>query len=80
MAAEGLTELVVSGDRPDLVAVAQRAFRPTTVLAWGEPIDGPLWEGRHDQGADGRAYLCRHHTCEAPIDDPAALAEALRPR
>ncbi|UDY35996.1 thioredoxin domain-containing protein [Dermatobacter hominis] len=78
MEAYGLTELVISGDRPDLVAVAHRAFRPITVLSWGEPLDGPLWEGRHDSGADGRAYVCRDHTCEAPISDPAALADALR--
>ena len=79
MEANGLTELVISGDRPDLVAVANRAFRPTTVLAWGERSDGPLWEGRDETGADGRAYLCRNHTCDAPITDPAALAAALGP-
>jgi uncharacterized protein YyaL (SSP411 family) len=79
MEADGLTELVISGNRSDLVAVAHRAFRPTTVLAWGEPVDGPLWEGRRDVGADGRAYVCRNRTCDAPITDPAALEHALSP-
>jgi uncharacterized protein YyaL (SSP411 family) len=76
MEALGLSELVISGERPDLVEVAQRAFRPTTVLSWGEPLDGPLWEGRHDVGADGRAYLCRD-VCEAPIADPDELRARL---
>ena len=77
MTTEGMTELVVSGDRPDLVDVALRAFRPTTVLAWGEPGPGPLWEGRVDDGSDGRAYLCRDHLCEAPITDASELVRAL---
>ncbi len=42
----GATEVVVTGDRPDLVHPVQRRFLPTTVLAWGEPGTGPLWEGR----------------------------------
>ena len=77
MTTEGMTELVVSGDRPDLVDVALRSFRPTTVLAWGEPGPGPLWEGRVHDGTDGRAYLCRDHLCEAPITDASELARAL---
>ncbi len=79
MDAVGMEELVVTGDRPDLVEVALRAFRPTTVLRWGEPDDGPLWEGRSETGVDGRAYLCRDHVCAAPIDDPELLRAALRP-
>ncbi len=77
MATSGVAELVISGDRPDLVAVAQRSFRPTTVLTWGPNGTGGLWEGRHDVGADGRAYLCRGHVCDAPVTEPDALAQAL---
>jgi hypothetical protein len=75
--AVGITEVVVTGDRPDLVAVAARRFAPATVLAWGERGEGPLWEGRDEQAAAGRAYVCRNHACEAPVDTPDALAAAL---
>ena len=73
-----MTEVVITGERPDLVQVAGRAFRPTTVLTWGDPGDGPLWEGRDETGADGRAYVCRGNVCEAPLTDAAGLAEALQ--
>jgi len=69
----GATEIAVVGDRPDLVAVVRSRYLPNVVLAWGEPYDSPLWEGR----ADGFAYVCRDFTCHAPVDDPAALAAQL---
>lgn len=74
----GTTEVVVTGDRPDLVAEVQRRHLPTTVLAWGEPGAGPLWEGRDETGSDGRAYVCRHHACRAPVSTPEDLATQLR--
>ena len=43
---EGITEVAVVGDRPDLVAVVWERWHPDVVLAWGEPYDSPLWEGR----------------------------------
>ena len=79
MAASPMTEVVVTGDRPDLVEVARRSWSPTSVLAWGEPGDGPLWEGRAEVGDAGRAYVCRDHACEAPVTDAAELARVLRP-
>ena len=62
MDATGLTEVVIVGDRPDLVDAVQDHYRPNTVLAWGEPYDSPLWESR----TDALAYVCRNYTCEAP--------------
>jgi uncharacterized protein YyaL (SSP411 family) len=62
LVARRTTEVVVTGDRPDLVAAVHRRFDPTRVLAWGERYDSPLWEGR----ADGRAYVCRGYTCRLP--------------
>ncbi|MEZ5295686.1 MAG: hypothetical protein R2697_05265 [Ilumatobacteraceae bacterium] len=51
----GLLELVIVGDDVDeLVRVAQ-VCSPDLVMAWGEPYDSPLWEGR----TPGHAYLCR---------------------
>lgn len=69
----GITEVVVTGDRPDLVATAAGTWRPNAVLAWGEPFRGPLWEGR-----DGdRAWVCRDFACQAPVDTTDALDGAL---
>ena len=69
----GITEVVVTGDRPDLVAAVAGTWRPNTVLAWGEPFGGPLWEGR-----DGdRAWVCREFACRAPVDSPDDLRAEL---
>ena len=60
--AAGATEVVITGDRPDLLEVVQRRWLPNVVLAWGEPYDSPLWAER----PDGAAYVCRNYTCAAP--------------
>jgi uncharacterized protein YyaL (SSP411 family) len=73
----GTTEIVVTGDRLDLVDVVQRRWLPNAVLAWGKPTDSPLWEGRRDEGSSGRAYVCRDYVCTLPLTDPAALADSL---
>ncbi len=73
----GITEVVVSGDRPDLVAAARGALRADMVLAWGERYPSPIWEGREETGADGRAYVCRDWACQAPVSDAPALLAAL---
>ncbi len=72
----GPTEVAVVGDRPDLVAEVARRYLPNAVLAWGEPYDSPLWEGRRP----GHAYVCRNFACRAPVSDPAALAAQLAVR
>jgi uncharacterized protein len=69
----GVTEVVVTGDRDDLVAAVRRRWLPDAVLAWGEATDSPLWEGR----LPDRAYVCRNYTCQVPADDPATLAAQL---
>ena len=73
LVARGTTEVVVAGDRPDLVAVARQRYRPDTVLAWGERYESPLWEGREG----GRAYVCRRFTCRLPSTTPEALLAEL---
>ena len=65
----GITEVVVSGDQPELVAVVHHAFLPNAVLAWGEAFDSPLWEGRDTDGA----YVCRDYACLMPATDAATL-------
>ena len=65
----GLTEVVVVGDRPDLVGTVQRRWLPGAVLSWGEPIPSPLWTGR-----DGdRAFVCRNYSCQLPAGDVTTL-------
>ena len=62
MAVSGIAEVVVAGERPDLVGALRARFLPNAVLAWGEPYDSPLWEGRDP----GRAYVCRDFACHLP--------------
>ena len=77
LSALGSTEVVITGDRPDLVEAAQRRWSPGAVLAWGEPTASPLWEGRDERGPDGRAYVCRDQVCGLPADDVAMLMTQL---
>jgi hypothetical protein len=69
LVARGTTEVVVAGDRPDLVAAVHRRYLPGAVLAWGERYDSPLWEARED----GRAYVCRSYACQLPAEDVETL-------
>ncbi|MGI8661682.1 MAG: thioredoxin domain-containing protein [Acidimicrobiales bacterium] len=71
--AAGSSEVAVVGDRPDLVAAVRASWRPTTVLAWGERYESPLWHGR----ADGMAYVCRHYACQRPATEPDELVRQL---
>ena len=75
MAAHGLDEIAVVGDRPDLVAAVQSRYLPGAVLAWGEPYDSPLWADR----PEGFAYLCRNFTCQSPTSTPEDLIAQLSP-
>ena len=64
----GTTEVAVVGDRPDLVRAVAEAYRPNTVMAWGEAYPSPLWDDR-DAGATGagQAYVCRNFACQRPV-------------
>ncbi|MGH9137716.1 MAG: thioredoxin domain-containing protein [Acidimicrobiales bacterium] len=79
----GIDEIVVTGDRPDLVAAVRSAWRPGAVLAWGERFESPLWHDRPDAGLrgpnamQGRAYVCRDYVCDAPADSADALLRTL---
>jgi hypothetical protein len=87
-ATRGPVEVVLVGprDAPALRAmreVVHRRHLPNRVLAHLDPsapagpLAGPLFEGK--QAVDGQvtAYVCRDHTCSAPVTDPGALAELL---
>jgi uncharacterized protein len=66
-------EIVVTGDRPDLLTEVRRRFLPRAVLAWGEPISSPLWEGRDE----ALAYVCESFACKQPAASVAELAAQL---
>ncbi|MCB1002965.1 MAG: thioredoxin domain-containing protein, partial [Acidimicrobiales bacterium] len=74
--AEGVTEIVVDGDRGDLLGVVRSAWRPRAVVAWGTPGSSPLWEGR--VGTDA-AYVCRNGACDLPARTPDELTAQLTP-
>jgi uncharacterized protein YyaL (SSP411 family) len=69
----GTTEIVVAGDRPDLLDAVRHRWLPNAVLAWGERYDSPLWADRDD----GLAYVCRDHTCQLPASSPEELTAQL---
>ncbi len=73
LVAEGTTEVVVTGERPDLLETVRRRYQPDAVVLWGERTTSPLWEGRDD----GYGYVCRRRVCSAPADTPEALTERL---
>ncbi len=73
----GIEEIVISGDRPDLVTEAQRRWLPRSVLTWGNPGSSPLWEGRNERGPEGRAYVCRQMVCAAPASTVEETDERL---
>ena len=71
----GRHEIVITGDRPDLLAEVRRHWLPSAVVAWGEADDGPLFAGRPSE--PGQAYVCRERSCRLPADDVGALAGQL---
>jgi uncharacterized protein len=71
----GRQEIVVTGERPDLLAEVRRRWLPAAVVAWGEADGGPLFEGRPP--GEGLAYVCRARACRTPAGDVATLAGQL---
>jgi hypothetical protein len=73
MVVSGTTEVVIAGDRPDLLDAVRSRYLPNSVLAWGEPYASPLWVAR-DQPA---AYVCRNFACNLPAATADDLLEQL---
>jgi uncharacterized protein YyaL (SSP411 family) len=69
LAAGGIDEIAIAGDRPDLLAVVRESYRPNSVVAWGERFESPLWIDRDD----GAAYVCRNFSCQLPARDAETL-------
>jgi len=83
---DGPVEIVVTGERTDLVRAARKSFVPGAILAWSSPIvqavsaengsssfESPLLSGREE----GLAYICRRGACLAPVDSVDDLVAAL---
>jgi uncharacterized protein YyaL (SSP411 family) len=68
-------EIVITGDRPDLLTEVRRHWLPAAVLAWGEPDGGPLFLDRPAQ--PGLAYVCRARSCRLPAADVPTLTGQL---
>ena len=71
----GRYEIVVTGDRPDLLGEIRRRWLPAAVTAWGQPDGGPLFAGRPPE--PGRAYVCQARSCRMPAADATTLAAQL---
>lgn len=70
---KGVTEIAVTGDRPELVESIKKLWLPTAVLAFGEPYESPLWQDRRP----GFAYVCQNYVCSAPVTTVEHLRETL---
>ncbi|HEV3368984.1 MAG TPA: thioredoxin domain-containing protein [Acidimicrobiales bacterium] len=66
----GRQEIVVTGQRDDLLAEVRRPWLPAAVVAWGERGESPLFADR----PDGFAFVCRGAACDVPADDVTTLA------
>ena len=77
VARRGLTEIVVTGDRPDLLEVIRGRYLPGAVVAWGEPFDSPILEGRTGTSTTGLAFVCHDYACRAPVSSAEDLAVQL---
>ena len=73
IAHEGTTEVVIPGHNPEWMTLIRSKWRPTTVVAWGEPMSSPLWNER----SEGHAYVCRNFTCKLPAKTTDALRQQL---
>ena len=69
----GIQEVVITGNRSDLVNVVRREWWPRAVLAHGAGWDSPLWAHRQPD----LAYVCRDAACQAPVSEAEALRRSL---
>ncbi len=68
-------EIVITGERPDLLGEVRRHWLPSAVLAWGQPDNGPLFLDRPAE--PGLAFVCQARSCRMPAADVATLAAQL---
>ena len=71
-----------SAEARALLDVVWRRYLPRTVLAAGSPGGAaaqsvPLLMERPQVDGQATAYVCRNHTCQAPVTEPEALASQI---
>ena len=71
--ADGSTEVVLPGPAGDFLSEYRRAWRPHSVVLWGEPTSSSLWSDR----TPGLAYVCRNHECQLPARTLQEFTERL---
>lgn len=69
----GISEVVLPGQRSEFIEVYREQWRPDAVLAWGNPTGSSLWEDRQE----GFAYVCRQRTCQLPTSHPEEFRKLL---
>ena len=67
------SEIVLTGDRSDLLAEVRRRYLPNSVVVHGERFDSALWVDRSGE----QAYVCKNFTCGLPANDLAELRRQL---
>ena len=83
--ADGAPDVALVGAaiaRTPMRAVLDAVFAPTLAVSAFDPTSVPallseIAEGKRAPSSGVAAYLCRSFTCEAPLEAPAALTEAL---
>jgi uncharacterized protein len=83
--ADGAPDVALVGRaaaRTPMRAVLDAAFAPTLAVSAFDPASVPpvlaeIAEGKRAPASGIAAYLCRSFTCEAPLETPPALTEAL---
>ena len=72
---DGFTEVVVTGDRPDLVDVVRSGWLPGVGAGLGRADRRrPCGQDRDEH----RVYVCRNYACQLPADDADTLLAQLR--
>jgi len=71
----GRNEIVITGNRTDLLTEVRANWLPAAVVAWGQTDDGPLFTDRPAE--PGLAYVCEGRTCQMPAADATTLAGQL---
>jgi len=71
--ADGATEVVLPGAASEFLREYRRAWRPHSVVLWGEATSSSLWTDRQS----GNAYVCRNHECMLPATTLEEFKERL---